>query len=223
MAKYVISASPLVTMYLEEWHDRLLEAPDLIFENKEDFAFDVKSGCGAVAKLRFNKPFNVADIKGRSDKELDMIYGWMIGEAGHSYHETDQYGIVPFDPGVDLVERQDEMAQLDNLMSDDPKVVAETQKKIARIQKDTAARLRTMRESVKKASEARILRAAKTVHNNLMRQWQINEEMKLGKYPPSISEMLGAHALDKQIKAAAQKGAVLKEKMNSLMGGTFNV
>lgn len=213
MARYVICASPLVKMYLTEWHERLLDKPDLIYDATEDFTFDIPRGCSAT-KIRFNKPIA---INGRDDKEIEVLYQWLIGESGHSYHETDLYGVVPFDPGVDLVERQDEVAQYENLMSEDPKAIAKAQKKIAEIQMDTARRLKTMREAVKASSEARILRAAKTVHNNLIRQWQLNEEQKMGKYPPSISEMLGAHALDKQIKASAAKGSALKSRMNDLM------
>lgn len=213
MARYVISASPLVKIYLPEFHDVLLENPDLIYDAKTDFSFDIVTGCKAV-KIKFNKP---VAITGRDDKEIDVLYSWLVGESGHSYNETDIYGIVPFDPGVDLVERSDEISQLENMMSDDPKVAVAAQKKVAQIQRDTAQRLKTMRESVKASSEARILRAAKTVHNNLIRQWQINAENNLGKYPPSISEMLGAHALEKQIKASEAKGAAIKSRMNEMM------
>ncbi len=51
----------------------------------------------------------------------------------------------------------------------------------------------------------------------MIRQWQINEVSKLGKYPPSISEILGAHALDKELKAKAEKGKKLYGQMNDLM------
>lgn len=213
MARYVICSSPLVRIYLPEWHDRLLADPDLMYEEKAQFSFDVPRGCSAF-KVNFNKPVAVT---GRDDKEIETLYGWLTGEAGHSYHETDIYGLVPFDPGVDLVERQDEIAQLENLMSEDPKVVAQAQKKIAQIQKDTATRLKNMREQVRLMSEARIRRAMKTVHNNLVRQWQINEEMKMGKHRPSESEALGAYALDKEIKQAEAKGAKVYGNINKLM------
>ncbi len=212
--RYVISASPLVKVYLVEFHDRLLEQPDLIFDHKEEFSFSVPHGCGAFP-VKFNKP---CAVNGRDDKVIEVLYGWLTGEAGHSYHETDIYGLVPFDPGVDLVERQHEMEHMEGLLSDDPKVVAKAQKEVAKMQLDTAKRMKEIKERVVMQSEARIKRAMKGSHNNLIRQWQLNEENKMGKYPPSIAEMLGAHALDKDIKAAAAKGAPLKKRMNDLMG-----
>ncbi len=212
--RYVICGSPLVKVYLVEWHDRLLAEPELVNDMKTDFTFDVPRGCSAF-KVNFNKPM---PINGRDDKEIEVLYNWLIGEAGHSQHETDLFGIVPFDPGVDLVQRQDEIARLEDLMSDDPKIVASAQKEIAKIQKDTATRLKTMREAIRANSEARIKRAMKISHNNLVKQWQINEEMKMGKHRPSEAEALGAYVLDAEIKAAAARGAKVYGNINKLMG-----
>lgn len=213
MARYVISGSPLVKIYLLEWHDRLLENPDLMYDYATPFTFDVPRGCSAF-RMNFNKPVAVT---GRDDKEVEVLYSWLVGESGHSQHETDLFGIVPFDPGVDLVERQDELARLEELMSDDPKVAAKAQKEIAAIQRDTALRIKTMRENIKQESAARITRAMKINHNNLVKQWSINEEMKMGKHRPSESEALGALALNAVIKAATAKGAKVYGNINKLM------
>ncbi len=213
MARYVICGSPLVKIYLLEWHDRLLAEPELMYDFATPFSFDVPRGCSAF-KINFNKPVAVS---GRDDKEVEVLYSWLIGESGHSQHETDLFGIVPFDPGVDLVERQDELSRLEELMSDDPEVAKKAQKEIARIQKDTAMRIKTMREKIKEDSAARITRAMKINHNNLVKQWQINEEMKMGKHRPSESEALGAFALDAVIKAATAKGAKVYGNINKLM------
>lgn len=211
---YVICPSPLAKIYLPEWHDRLLDNPELIYDNKSDFIFDIVTGTRAI-KIRFNKP---VALGGANDKDIAQLFGWLTGEIGTSQHETDIYGIVEYNPGVDLVERQEEIAQLDDLVSDDPKAVAAAQKRVAEIQADTQNRLRAMKEGLVKKAEVRIKRAMKTVHNNLVRQWQINEEQKMGKYPASISEMLGAFALDKEIKASEAKGSKLKSRMNEMMG-----
>ncbi len=216
MPRYVISASPLVKIYLTEWHDRLLANPELMHDFKTDFLFDVPRGCSSF-KMKFNKP-NV--VTGKDDKEVETLFGWLTGEAGHSYHETDCYGIVAFDPGIDMMERQDEISRLEELMSEDPDIVRNAQKEIAKIQKDTAKRLKDLKESVILASEARIKRAMKASHNNLIKQWAANEEMKMGKHRPSEAEALGAYALDKEIAAAEAKGAKVYGNINKIMHAT---
>ena len=242
MPKYVIASSPLVKVYLKEWEDRLTEDPDLIFDEETKFRFSVSTGTSAFI-LDFNKPMLVkkdlpgsryqAD-NGRSatlidlpnasmqseGKEIEALYGWLIGESGHSRLETDLYGIVPFETGVDLVDRVDQMAALEAIMSGDPAEAVKAKREYDKIQADTARRIKEVREKVKKDSEARIKRAMKVVHNNLIQQWRHNAETGLGKYPPSIAEALGAHALDKELKEKAEKGKALYGKMDKLMGTT---
>ncbi len=216
MPRYVICSSPLVKIYLLEWHDRLLADPEEMNnfgDPKQPWKFDVPRGCSAF-KMTFNKPVAVT---GKDDSEIETLYSWLIGESGHSQHETDLFGIVPFDPGVDLVERQDEIARLSDLMEGDDEAAAQAMKELAKIQKDTQAHIKSMREAIKESSAARIKRAMKQNHNNLVKQWEINEEMKLGKHRPSESEALGAYALDQEIQAAAAKGAKVYGNINKLM------
>lgn len=242
MARYVIAASPLVKIYLREWEDRLTEDPDLIFKEDDKFKFSVATGTSAFV-LDFNKPMLVHKPKagsyyqadeGRSEKliqlpnasmqsegkEIEALYGWLIGEQGHSRLETDLYGIVPFDTGVDLVDRVDQMAALEAIMSGDPAAATKAKREYDKIQQDTARRIKEVRDKVKKDSEVRIKRAMKVVHNNLIRQWAVNAETGLGKYPPSVAEALGAHALDKELKEKAERGKALYGKMDNLMGRT---
>ncbi len=242
MPRYVIATSPLVKIYLPEWAERLTENPDLIFDHETKFSFSVSTGTSGF-KLDFNKPMLVfkpvpgssyqAD-DGRSErliqlpnanmqsegKEIEALYGWLTGETGHSRLETDIYGIVPFDPGMDVVDRIDQMAALEALLSGDPKQAVKAKRDLEKIQADTAKRIAEAREKVRKDSEVRIKRAMKVSHNNLIRQWQHNSEAGLGKYPPSLAEALGAHALDAELKAKAEKGKALYGKMDELMSRT---
>ncbi len=239
MARYIISASPLAKIYLREWHDRLTEEPDAIFDTETPFSFSIPTGTTAF-RVTFNKPMLVQKPvigssyqaeEGRSEKiiqlpnasmvsegkEIETLFAWLTGEAGQSYHETDIFGCVPFDPGFNVIDRVDQMAAYEALLSGDTKEAVRAKKELDKIQQDTAQKIAAARAKVIKDSEFRIKRAMKTVHNNLIRQWEINAESKMGKYPPSISEILGAHALDKELKAKAEKGKALYGKMNELL------
>ena len=214
-ARLVISASPLVKVYLPQWHERLLDEPDLIFReysnDEPTFTFDIPRGIKAF-KMTFNKP---VAVHGSDDKEIESLYQWLIGEMAQSQHETDCYGVVPFDPNIDMVGTLDHMASLEALASGDAKKALRAKQELDKIQKDIGERMSKLRTEVKKQSEARIKRAMKTNHNNLIRQWQTNVEQGLGKYPPSIAEALGRHALDKEIAVMESKQAKLARFMEA--------
>lgn len=214
MAFYVIAASPLVKCYLPEWHERLSEDPDLLFDDQTPFEFDVPRGSKAF-KMKFNTPILVT---GNDEKESLTLYQYLIGELAHTRMETNQYGIVPFETGTDLVQQTDRLIYYAGLMASvDPKIKAQAQKDFDRTNLEMKQGIDGARAPSKALSEKRIKTAMKIVHNNLIRQWQINEEMKLGKYPPSLAEMFGAVALDKEIQAKKLKDNKSIAKMNELM------
>ncbi len=213
MARFVVCASPLVKVYLPEWHERLLANPDHLSDMEFDFSFAIAHGVSSF-HVDFNKPMMVTT--GRDD-DVESKFQWLIGEAVGAQHETDIYGLVPFETNVDLVQRSDEISRLSMKILNDPKGAEAAQKAIAKIQKDTNVALAKVRQDAKELSEKRIKRAMKKVHNNLVLQWQRNEEQKMGKYPPSMTELFGAHVLDSDIRRAQAKGEKIKARMNELM------
>lgn len=219
---FVIAASPLTKAFLRDWSDRLQLEPDLIFKQDIEFSFIVPRGTGPI-KLEYNKPTPVASLlRGNpSDKDILTLYNWLIGGSdGLQTQETDVFGIVPYEPGFDPVREMQSLADLENFVSDDPKKVAAAKKRQADKQKEIAAAIKNLKTSSKSAADARVLRHMKWAHNNLIKQWQLNDEMKLGKHQPSTTEMLGAHALSDIIKKADEKARVLKDRMNEIMKTT---
>lgn len=213
MARFVVCASPMVKVFLGEWHERLLENPELIEDFDTDFSFSVISGCAAFP-VDFNKPMMVT--AGRDD-DVESKYQWLIGESVGAQQETDLYGLVPFETTVDLVQRADEISRLSMKILNDSKGAEAAQKAIQKIQKDTNAALAKVRQDAKDRSALRLRRAMKRNHNNLVKQWQRNEEMKLGRFPPSMTELFGAHVLDAEIRRAASRGEKIKTRMSELM------
>jgi hypothetical protein len=218
---YVICASPLVRVYLPEWHDRLMDDPALMY-SEEPFEFTFSTGVGGI-RIKYNTPTHVMNLgrKTEDEKAVKTLFDWLTGgPEGTWSQDTEIYGIVPFDPQIDLVGTQDQMALLEAKVSGDDAASKKAAKALEKMKADTSAKLKATRAHVRAASDARIMRAMRTTHNNLIRQWQTNEEMKMGKYPPSTTELFGAHVLDKEIKAAQLKGSKLKENMAELMRNT---
>jgi len=211
--RLVISASPLVKIYLPQWHDRLLENPDLInkvYANDEQtFEFDIPRGIRAF-RMTFNKPVAVV---ARGESEVETLYNWLIGESGMSQHETDCYGVVPFDPQFDMISTLDHMASLEALAAGDMEKAMKAKRELDKLQKDTAERIAKLRVEVKKQSEERIKRAMKNVHSNLIKQWQRNEETGMGKYPPSVSEALGRYAMNAEIAKMDER----RQRLHNMM------
>lgn len=214
---YFICASPLVKIYLPEWHRRLEENPELIFDYETPFEFTIATGTSGI-RVKFNTP---QQVTGPDQRQNESRYLWLTGgPQGTECQETDHYGIVQFNPKLDMAETFDALQQLDDYVSEDEKKVKAAKKKAAALREEARDKMRSARDAVRIASEARVKRAIKFNHNNLIRQWQLNEEMKLGKYPPSISEMLGAHAIDQELQNEESRKAELKKRTSRLMQNT---
>lgn len=205
---FFIALSPLVKIFLPEWHDRLQEDPDLIYDDKTEFDFIIPTGTSAI-RVKFGTP---QLVNGPDQKQNETLLNWMTGgPRGTECQETDCFGIALFNPKVDLISTLDRI----NLLDDDTSKGAK--EKQAKLQADAKANLKSERVIAKAVCEERIKRALRFNHNNLVAQWQRNEEMKMGKYPPSITERLGIIALDKEIQKAAAKGSKINEATNKIM------
>lgn len=250
---YCIAPSPLVKICLPEWEKRLTNKPELIYDVKEQFTFMVDSGSrtyrvpfntplaivyadpkfiqdrDAVAndkvracKIAPKEPENVIYV--RDPRDLESTFNYLTGQGGGvASRQTDPYGIVPFDPENAITRNFEEIALMDDLLSDDPVKSEGAKKKLIETRIAAAKRTKERIQELLDAAEERIKRHLRATHNNLMKQWQNNEENKLGKYPPSLSERLGFKVLDPEIKsndnAAAETAKIANEMMSRKVVG----
>lgn len=222
MAHLFIAASPLVKLFLPEWHDRLMDNPDLLFDKKTEFSFNVNRGSSSIV-VQFNKPMQVPAHLARDEKEMLNCFNWLTGgPEGNECQETNWTGISVFDPKVDLTSAYDEILALaeDEETGLDPEAIKARQKKALKKQQETAKRVAEARTQVLNCSDRRIREVLRNMYNNLYRQWQINEESKLGKYPPSMTEKLAMFVLDADIQKAQKKGEALNRRANELLQST---
>ena len=149
-----IAASPLVKIFLPEWHDRLMDDPALINDFDTEFEFFVNTGTQNI-RVQFNKP---QQVTGRDQNQNQSIFNWLTG-ANSIQHESDIYGIVEFDPKVDLIQTYDQLNVLDDFLSDDPKKVKAAKLERDRLAAETRDKVRNAHASVRLASEKRIKQA----------------------------------------------------------------
>jgi hypothetical protein len=244
---YFIAPSPLVKIALPEWERRLEKNPDLLLDDKTPFTFDIETGTrtfkikfNTPMAVVFSDPKYVADrnevmngalsnlkaaprdtdnnIYVRDSRDLISTFNYLTGlTGGLSARQTDPYGIVPFDPQNSIVDNFAEMGLIDDLVSGDPKKEEAARKQLIENRLLKAKQARGAYKDLCDLAEERIRRSLRAKHNNLIAQWQRNEENQLGRYPPSLAERLGFKMLEKEIKEREKESAASVEIGNEMM------
>lgn len=180
--------------------------------NRDEVANDKVRAC----KLAPKEPENIIYV--RDPRDLESTFNYLTGQGGGvASRQTDPFGIVPFDPDNSIVRSFEELSLMDDLVSDDPVKSEAAKKRLIESRIAAAKRQKDAYHDLLEAAEARIKRHLRSTHNNLMKQWQTNEEQKLGKYPPSLSERLGFKVLDPEIKAKDDASAETARIGNEMM------
>ena len=206
----VVALSPLAKIFQPYFHvydpqkgfktpvetitqDQLMKHPERMLV-EEHFSIQVKRETGAV-NLIFNQPRNIPE---------EMLRTWLTGgPTGTRCQETECYGIVEMPLDSDASAAMTWFA---------------TQGKTP-----DATLLKTIQEaraSAQALSTDRVMAAIRRVNTCMRRQYEINEENKLGDFIPSPVEYLCAYALaEEQTKSSAELSAV-KSRFKELMSLT---
>lgn len=237
MQLYFIAPSPLIKICLPEWEKRLEKDPSLLFDTKTPFEFDIDTGSrtfrikfNTPTPIIFGDPKWVADkqdfvsekvqsskivplrretaIYVRDTRDLESTWNYLTGSGGGTMaRQTDPFGIVAFDPENAIVNNFEEMGAIDDLLSEDPVIQAQAREKMLAARIAAARRQRDAYKGLVDLADERIRRSLRGKHNNLIAQWQRNEENKLGRYAPSLAERLGFKVLEKEIRQRDEESA----------------
>lgn len=221
---YVIQASPLTKMFMPEWEQKCLEQPELI-GSSVPFTVRVPRATGGIV-LEHNKPVHVSKLippnpnrKVEVDEVKDLI-PWLCGGDDRPSDETDIYGIVVLDIDMAVTHTISSMLGDPELLSPDEKVREAAMRRQIDQQRTIQAAISAKMEAARERANARVKRALKITHANLIRQWEQNVANGKGKYPPSAAEALGAFVLAEEIKKASDAKQKLMENMTNIMQRT---
>ena len=175
--------------------EELMENPDRIWVD-EPFSITVSRSSGDLQFISGQHKF-IGD---------QLLRFWLSGGApGDQMQETDQYGIVqmPIDPDV--------QGAMTYYMSNPN----------AKMDKSLTDSVKDAQELAKKLSTDRVMRSVTQVYTAMMKQYQLNDENKQGRYQPSPTEFLCAYAMkserendiNKRKKIADQFSALLSQEM----------
>lgn len=184
-----------------------MEKPDFVFENTP-FKVIVPSPNGAFI-FEHLKP--VSHLALRNDKrkrdefysDIEAAVKWITGGPdGMRSHETDIYGVVQLQI-EDISNQIIDMAALADKGTEDSQKKAQAEFKALR-----DAHLQRAKGALDRArdiADARVKRALRVTHQNLIKQWEIMQQDGKGRYSPSIAEAVGAHILSSEIDKASEK------------------
>lgn len=190
--------SPLVKIFQTQFDEvlrgRMMENPDLMFD---------KTDPAPGWKLRIYRPSGDYPLAfGYPKPEQDTLLRWWItgGKDGCQCVETDYTGCVEVPLGY-----EDQGKLFADLVSGDTPAVD---------------LMDNMKKSVSKAeemSEFRVMRAVNATFAFITKQWQANEENKLGRHLPSVTEFLVLHLkskmVDRKTKAEREQAKKVEEMM----------
>ncbi len=198
---YVIQASPLTRIFLEEHHDACLADPSILAKPAK-FKIEIPRPCGAIT-LWHNVPTMAASLiaknKNRlvSDDEIAPLVEWLTNEANP---ETDIYGVV-------AVPIETNVADAIMALLYDEKGAGKQEKLLAEIKKKMAASVSSSRDR----ADARVLRQCGKMYDMVRQTVQTMKKDGKGVYAPSYAEALAMDVLKDQISIRRKPNAKAQE------------
>lgn len=186
---YIVQASPLTKIFLEEWHDKCLADPSIL-TNTSKFRVMVPRPCGAI-ELWHGVPTLASTLiqknKDRkvSEDEISPLVEWLTNESNP---ETDIYGVVAVPIETNVADAIMAMIYEEKGETKQAKLLADLKKKIA-------GSISTARDR----ADARVLRQCGKMYDMVRSTVQTMKKDGKGSYSPSYAEALALSILKDQI------------------------
>ncbi len=214
MSTYLVQASPLTKIFLEEWHDKCLANPAIAVK-AEKFKVMIPRQCGAI-ELWHGVPTLASTLikknKERlaSEDEISPLVEWLTNESNG---ETDIYGVVS-------VPIETNVADAIMALLYDEKGEKKQEKLLSELKKNMAASISTARER----ADARVLRQCGKMYDMVRATVQAMKKDGKGVYAPSYAEALALAVLNEQItekrKPDDKAQAIFERAISDIQGTT---
>lgn len=236
---FVIQASPLTKVFLQrEWTARCIEDPELIHKSEPGlFTVTVPRSMGAIV-LEHMRPVAFQDLvpkqknrKVEHDETRDVVPWLTGGDGGTRFSETDIYGVVEIDMGMNYTQLLSQMLMLEASQAvAGPETGEKAAARAAHMAKQTQMLQAKARNDLKNAvvnamerANERVLRGAKRTYSYLHKQFQRNIEQGVGRYEPSGTEALCAFILREEITKARAKKRDMMQQVSNVMNDVVNL
>lgn len=222
---YVIAASPVAKIFQRgfvpgmkpeeenRWFRVLKRDPMRIFK-EEPFEVIVQRPSGTI-RLDYGKP---KQIFGKEESEAKLIVEWLTGGPnGDRCLETDCYGIVPFEVGVDVLSMVTGMGELQAMAAEGGEKAERAERRRLQLNDLVQPKIMKAQEDAKKLAHERVMRQVRTIYRNLMDQYEKNRQQGVGLYTPSPVEYLCAYVLRDEIRKAEEAERELNTQFQEIM------
>lgn len=214
MSTYLVQASPLTKIFLEDWHDKCLADPAEALRSSK-FRVHIPRPCGAIM-LEHGVPTLAATLIAKTkermvqEDEIAPLVEWLTNETNA---ETDPWGVV-------AVPIETNVADAIMALLYDEKKEATQQKLLADLKKRMSVSIHSARER----ADARVLRQCGKMYDTIKQTAQAMKKDGKGIYSPSYSEALALVVLKDQItlrRAPNEKAqAIFDGAMADIQGAT---
>lgn len=237
---FVIQASPLTKIFLHrDWTDRCIDNPELIHKSTPGlFKVTIPRSMGAIV-IDHLTPVAHQDLVPRQpnrkvehDETRDVVPWLTGGEGGTRFSETDIYGVVQVDLGMNYTQLLSQLLMLE-ASADIPHIGENPDQTAARkaqavdrtrkVQEAAKAKIQEALAAARERANERVMRAARTTFSFLHRQFQRNIEQGMGRYEPTGQEALCAFILRDQITKARQKKRSMMDEVSGVMKDVINL
>jgi hypothetical protein len=190
MSSYLIQASALTKIFLEDWHEEALRDPTSLFAANQKFVVEIPRPCGAI-RLHHNVPTLASSLLVKTkermvqDDEVSPLVDWLTNEANA---ETDIYGVVS-------VPIETNVADAIMALMYDEKGADKQGKLLAELKKNIGKNIATARER----ADVRVLRQCGKMYDTVRSTVQVMKKDGKGVYSPSYAESLAMTVLQDQI------------------------
>ncbi len=221
---YIIQASPYSKLWTREYHKQCEANPELV-NSVDEFQIVIPRSAGAIT-LVHNRPVHTSKLMPRSKEqkrdehcpleEVTLVEWLTGGEDGMRSNETDIYGVVGIDLDADLSAAA---VSLFSATSDNDPAAAkrDAESEFKDLLKKVKIDAKSKMVEARALADKRVLRALKTTHRNLMKQYETMKQEGKGAYSPSVAEMVGAFILRDELNAANKASQGMRDGFSKIL------
>ncbi len=222
---HVVAASPISKIFLPDWSRKCAENPALIEDIDVAFKIIIPTSTGALGPFHYGIPVDLRELptlkKFGDDKRHENIMEWLANSSSEhaANHETDVYGIVQADLGIDIQAFLSEKFAIETRIkkTTDQAKIADLKAQIVKIETTLAQATEGTQDKARELADTKVMRVVRNAWARIQREWQMLDESKQQRLAPSHTEICIMHVLRKEIGAQKESRSKIMESMQGLM------
>lgn len=222
---HLVAASPISKIFLPDWSKKCAENPALIEDVDIQFKVVIPTSTGSLGPFHYGVPVDLRDLPtlkrfGKEERHENIIE-WLASTASEhaANHETDVYGIVRADLGIDIQAFLSEKFAIETRIKKTTNAdqIAMMKAKIKEIEDTLGEATEGTQDKAREQADLKVMRVVRNAWARIQREWQMLDESKQQRLAPSYTEICIMHVLRKEIGAQKESRDKIMSSMQGLM------